>query len=173
MFDNLIEADRPIATASTPPKADPATPPAAYHPSPGATGSIDGKPFSPKIAQIAAPMQKDGRLQLVLHEGTDCLADPKAGIASMLLTVTWKDGYKVDLGSLKRAKAKDLGEAAFVRVGSDGKNVVAPAFKPTGLVTIVSAPTQKDAFGKLKIDLQSGDYILAGDLDVKVCVAPK
>ena len=33
--------------------------------------------------------------------------------------------------------------------------------------------TQKDAVGKMKIDLQSGDYMVAGDLDVKLCVAAK
>jgi hypothetical protein len=47
------------------------------------------------------------------------------------------------------------------------------SFKPSGRVTIVKAPMDKDAVGKMKIDLQSGDYMLAGDLDVQVCVAPK
>jgi hypothetical protein len=91
----------------------------------------------------------------------------------MSLIVPWKDGYKTDLASLKRAKGGNLGEAAFVRVADGQKKQVSKTFKPTGLVTIVSAPMQKDAMGKMKIDLQSGDYMLAGDLDVKVCVAPK
>jgi hypothetical protein len=30
-----------------------------------------------------------------------------------------------------------------------------------------------DQFGKIKIDLQSGDYMLTGDLDVKLCTAAK
>jgi hypothetical protein len=149
--------------------------PAAGHPVPAATGSIDGKPFTPKLAQISGRMQKDGRLAVVLHEGTDCVGpgDVKPGDASMTLMVTWKDGYKVDVGSLQRAKGGSLGEAAFVRIGDGKKRNVSTTFKPTGLVTIVAAPTQKDAIGKMKIDLQSGDYMLAGDLDVKVCVAPK
>jgi hypothetical protein len=149
--------------------------PGASHPVPAATGSIDGKPFNPKLAQITGRMQKDGRLAVVLHEGSDCVAagDAKPGDASMTLMVTWKDGYKVDLGSLQRAKGGSLGEAGFVRLGDGKKRSVSTTFKPTGLVTIVAAPTQKDAVGKMKIDLQSGDYMLAGDLDVKVCVAPK
>jgi hypothetical protein len=142
---------------------------------PGSTGSIDGKPFSPKLAQITSPMQKDGRVTLVIHEGSDCIApgDAKPGDASMMLVVSWQDGYKTDLSALRRAKKGNLGEAAFVRIGDDGKKQVSTTFKPTGLVTVVSAPTQKDAFGKMKIDLQSGDYMVTGDLDVKLCVAAK
>jgi hypothetical protein len=136
------------------------------HPVPGATGDIDGKPFSPKLAQLAGPVQKDGRVLIVIHEGTDCVADVKSADASMMLMVPWKDGYKTDLSALRRAKGGNMGEAAFLR-----KKQVSSTFKPSGLVTVVSAPTQKDAIGKMKIDLQSGGYILAGDLDVLVCGA--
>jgi hypothetical protein len=145
--------------------------PAVFHPTPGATGSIDGKAFVPKLAQVVGPMQGDGRVLVTLHEGSDCIAQGNAqpGDASMTLMVTWQDGYKVDLGSLLRAK----GEAGFARVGNDKKSHKSATFKPTGRLTVVSAPTQQNAFGKLKIDLSSGDYILAGDLDVKVCGALK
>jgi hypothetical protein len=137
------------------------------HPVPGATGDIDGKPFSPKLAQLVGPVQKDGRALILIHEGSDCLADAKSAEASMMLMVPWKDGYKTDLSALRRAKGGNLGEAAFLR-----KKQVSSTFKPSGLVTVVSAPTQKDAVGKMKIDLQSGGYILAGDLDVLVCASP-
>ncbi len=60
-----------------------------------------------------------------------------------------------------------------MRVGDDGKQQISTTFKPTGRITVVSAPTEKDAIGKVKIDLQSGDYMVAGDLDVKVCVVRK
>jgi hypothetical protein len=158
------------AAASAAPAA-----PAVIHPVPGATGSLEGKPFSPKLAQVVGPLQKDGRLVVMIHEGSDCIApsDAKPGDGSMTLMVPWQDGYKVDLGSLKRAKNRDMGEAAFVRVGSDGKSHVSKTFQPTGRLTVVSAPTQQNAFGKMKLDLSSGDYILAGDLDVKVCGALK
>ncbi|HEY3821687.1 MAG TPA: hypothetical protein VGL81_31185 [Polyangiaceae bacterium] len=156
----------PSSAGTTAPAAAAATP-AVVHPVPGATGDIDGKPFSPKVAQLAGPVQKDGRVLIVIHEGSDCLADAKSADASMLLTVPWKDGYKTDLSALRRAKGANLGEAAFLR-----KKQVSPTFKPSGLVTVVSAPTKKDAVGKMKIDLQSGGYILAGDLDVLVCGSP-
>jgi len=145
--------------------------PAAAHPAPGATGSIDGKPFMPKLAQVVGPLKSDGRLVVALHEGSDCLTAgaAKPGDATMTLMVTWQDGYKVDLGSLQRGK----GEASFVRMGNDKKSHPSATFKPTGRLTVVSAPTDQNAFGKLKIDLSSGDYILAGDLDVKVCGALK
>ena len=161
------------ASSSSAPAA--AAAPAVIHPVPGTTGSIDGKPFSPKLAQVAGPLQKDGRLLIVLHEGNDCQtsADAKPGAASMMLMVTWQDGYKIDMGSLKRAKKKDMGDAAFIRVGDGNTNQVSTTFKPTGLLTIVSAPMQQNAMGKLKIDMVSGDYILTGDLDVKVCFPPK
>jgi hypothetical protein len=164
------------STTGSSPSSDAApAPAAAIHPVPGATGAIDGKPFSPKLAQITSPMQKDGRVTLVLHEGSDCVAaaDAKPGDASMTLVVPWQDGYKTDLSALRRAKKGNMGEAAFVRIGDDGKKQVSTTFKPSGMVTVVSAPTQKDAIGKMKIDLQSGDYMVAGDLDVKLCVAAK
>jgi hypothetical protein len=169
------EASTPTAKPSAPAAADPPATPAANHPVPAATGSIDGKPFSPKLAQISGPKQKDGRVSLMLHEGTDCVGpgDAKPGDASMVLVVPWKDGYKTDVSALARAKKGSLGEAAFVRIGDDGKKQVSTTFKPTGRITVVSAPTEKDATGKVKIDLQSGDYMVAGDLDVKVCAAPK
>ena len=40
-------------------------------------------------------------------------------------------------------------------------------------MTVVSAPMEKGGKGKLKIDLQSGDYMLAGTVDIEVCVPPK
>ncbi|HEY8090692.1 MAG TPA: hypothetical protein VIF09_22680 [Polyangiaceae bacterium] len=159
-------------TATAPAATADATPAAAAptHPVPGATGAIDGKPFTPKLAQITGPVGKDGRVLIVIHEGSDCTA---AADASISLLVPYKDGYKTDLSSLKRAKGAAANEAAFVRLADGKKRQVSSTFKPTGLVTIVSAPTQRDAIGKMKIDLQSGDYMLAGDLDVKVCAASK
>jgi hypothetical protein len=155
------------ASSSVPASITAAVTGTAVHPVPGATGDIDGKPFSPKLAQLAGPVQKDGRVLIVIHEGSDCLADAKSSDASMMLMVPWKDGYKTDLSALRRAKGGNLGEAAFLR-----KKQVSSTFKPSGLVTVVSAPTGKDAVGKMKIDLQSGGYILAGDLDVLVCGSP-
>jgi hypothetical protein len=111
-------------------------------------------------------VQKDGRVLILIHEGSDCLADIKSADASMMLMVPWKDGYKTDLSALRRAKGGNMGEAAFLR-----KRQISSTFKPSGLVTVVSAPTQKDAVGKMKIDLQSGGYILAGDLDVMICAS--
>jgi hypothetical protein len=159
----------PASTASSVPASITAavTGTGPVHPVPGTTGDIDGKPFSPKLAQLAGPVQKDGRVLVVIHEGTDCLADAKSADASMMLMVPWKDGYKTDLSALKRAKGGNLGEAAFLR-----KKQVSSTFKPSGLVTVVSAATSKDGIGKMKIDLQSGGYILTGDLDVLVCGSP-
>jgi hypothetical protein len=157
------------ASAAAPSPADAAAAAAAVHPVPGTTGDIDGKPFSPKLAQLAGPVQKDGRVFVLIHEGNDCVApeEAKASEGSMMLLVPWKDGYKTDLSALRRARGGNLGEAAFIR-----KKQVSTTFKPSGLVTVVSAATQKGTVGKMKIDLQSGGYILTGDLDVKVCGAP-
>ena len=78
-------------------------------------------------------------MRIVLHDFTDCTSGAapmrKPGDASMMLMVPWKDGYKVDLAALKRAKKTDHGEAAFVRVGADNKSAVSPTFKPTGRLT--------------------------------------
>ncbi len=113
-------------------------------------------------------MQKDGRLLVTLIEGTDCAASPKAGEGSLSILLEWKDGYKTDVGSLKRATKPGGGEVGFSRGGA-----VSKSFKPTGRVTVVSAPTDANATGKLKLDVQSGDFMLAGDLDVLLCVAAK
>lgn len=170
------EAPAPKATAapsapSAAPAASaaaPAAPPAAsFHAPPTATGSIDGKPFSPKVARSTSAMQKDGRLLLTLTEGADC-ASAKAGDGALTILVEWKDGYKTDLGSLKRATKAGGGEVGFSR-----SNGLSKSFKPTGRVTVVSAPTDANATGKLKLDVQSGDFMLAGDIDVLLCVAAK
>lgn len=174
--DSSGAATGPLASlSSSPPSGNGSATPAVVHPAPGATGSIDGKPFAPKLAQIDGPLQKDGRVVVTLHEGSDCIApaDAKPGDGAMTLVVTWQNGYVVDLGSLRRAKGGDRGEAAFVRVGKDKKGHISSTFRPTGRLTVVSAPTDTSAFGKLKVDLSSGDYIVAGDLDVKICAALK
>jgi len=158
------------ATAHVAPAASSDAPapaaPAAFHPAPGATGTIDGKPFEPKIARVSGPVQKDGRVLVTLVEHSDC-TPPAAGEGSLTLLVTWKDGYKTDLGSLKRSKKKGSGEIGFSRTATSA------TFKPTGTVTVVTAPADPSATGKMKIDMVSGDYMLTGDLDVKVCFPPK
>lgn len=163
-------AASPVASSAAPAAADAPAAPAAFHPTPSSTGAIDGKPFSPKVAQVIGPMKKDGRILLSLTEATDCPApgDAKGDHPVLTLLVPWSDGYKVDLASLKAGK-KGPGEIAFSR----GKKDVSTTFKPSGSVTVVSAPMEKGATGKLKIDLQSGDFMLAGALDVEVCVSPK
>src|SRR5260370_28746434 len=59
--DSNPPASHDTAAASSGPSGPPAGPPAAFHPMPAATGSIDGKPFAPKLARISAPLHKDGR----------------------------------------------------------------------------------------------------------------
>ena len=113
-------------------------------------------------------MQKDGRLLVSITEGTDCSGSLKPGEGNLSLLLEWKDGYKTDVGSLQRATKAGGGEVGFSRGGS-----VSKSFKPTGRVTVVSAPTDANATGKLKLDVQSGELMLAGDLDVLLCVAAK
>ena len=158
--------DKPAPAADKPAAATAPAATSAVHPVPGTTGDIDGKAFAPKLAQLVGAVQKDGRAVVLIHGGSDCVApeDAKSGDGSILLTVPWKDGYKTDLSALRRAKGAALNEAAFVRAKK-----VSSTFKPSGLVTVVSAPTEKGKVGKLKIDLTSGGYILTGDLDVMVC----
>src|ERR1019366_1044734 len=60
------------STDDTASSAASSAPAAAFPPAPSATGTIDGKPFSPKVAQVIGPMKKDGRITLSLTEATDC-----------------------------------------------------------------------------------------------------
>jgi hypothetical protein len=160
-------ASAPAASAA--PAADSSAPAAAFHPAPSVTGTIDGKAFTPKVAQVLSPMKKDGRIQLTLTEASDCPSGgDKGDHATLTMLVPWSDGYKVDLASLKLGGKKGPGEIAL----SHGKSVSA-TFKPSGTVTVVSAPMDKTSTGKLKVDLQSGDYMLAGTLDIEMCAAPK
>jgi hypothetical protein len=165
-------APAPAPAASAAPASDSASsaPAAAFHPAPSVTGAIDGTAFAPKVAQILAPMKKDGRIAVTLTEATECPVpgDAKGEHAKLTMVVPWQDGYKVDLSALKLSGKKGAGEIGFT-----GKKGGSSTFKPSGTVTVVSAPMDKGAKGKLKIDLQSGDYMLAGDLDIEVCVAPK
>jgi hypothetical protein len=159
------------AASSAPAAAADSAPAAPFHPAPSVTGTIDGKPFSPKVAQVVGPMKKDGRIPIILTEATDCPAagDAKSDHAALTLVVPWSDGYKVDLAALKISGKKGPGDIGFSRSKKD----VSATFKPSGTVTVVSAPMDKGATGKLKIDLQSGDYMLAGTVDVEMCVSPK
>ncbi len=164
-------AAAPPAAAPAPseaPAAD-AAPAPAFHPAPSATGAIDGKPFAPKVAQILGAMKKDGRIPITLTEASECpAAGEKGDHASLTMLVPWQDGYKVDLSALKISGKKGPGEIGFSR-----SKVASATFKPSGTVTVVTAPMEKGGKGKLKIDLQSGDYMLAGNLDIEVCVSPK
>ena len=169
--DAPAPAAAPAASAAPAAAPSDSAPAAAFHPAPSVTGAIDGKTFAPKVAQILAPMKKDGRIQVTLTEATDCpgAGDAKADHAKLTMTVPWQDGYKVDLSALKVSGKKGPGEIGF----SPGAKGTSATFKPSGTVTVVTAPMEKGGKGKLKIDLQSGDYMLAGDLDIEVCVSPK
>jgi hypothetical protein len=178
-------SDMPPTSDSVSPPAPAAAAPAASseaapaesaptHPVPNVTGSIDGKPFTPKMARINQPMQKDGRILLTLDERADCGGgDLKQGETLLTLMVPWEDGYKQDLGSLKRAGKKGPAEISLIRVGGGGKRDVSTTFKPSGRVTIAKAPTELGSLGRMNVDLQSGDYMLSGDLDIQVCVDAK
>jgi hypothetical protein len=168
--------DAPAASATP---AEPAASPAPSTPAPAASAAaddsappaaIDGKPFSPKVAQVLGAMKKDGRILLTLTEASECpAAGEKGDHTALTMLVPWSDGYKVDLSSLKLGNKKGAAEIAFSRSKKD----VSTTFKPSGTVTVVSAPTEKGKTGKLKIDLQSGDFMLAGTVDIEMCTAAK
>ena len=165
-------APAPAPAASAAPAADSTSdaPAAAFHPAPSATGAIDGKAFAPKVAQILSPMKKDGRILVTLTEASECpAAGEKGDHATLAMLLPWSDGYKVDLSALKVSGKKGPGEITF----NPGKKGASASFKPSGSATVVTAPMEKGGKGKLKIDLQSGDYMLAGTVDIEVCVAPK
>ncbi len=165
------KADAPAASAA--PAAAAAAPATAPHAAPAVTGSIDGKPFQPTLGRVTAKMQKDGRVVVTLLEHGDCKSAAKAGDAMLTMTVPWNAGEKADLSALKRSAKGGPAEIGFARIGAGNKKDVSSTFKPSGTVTILAAPTAASSTGKMKIDLQSGDYMLAGDLDIEVCVAPK
>jgi hypothetical protein len=162
-------AAAPAASSAAAPAADSAAA-GSYHPAPSITGTIDGNAFSPKVAQILGPMKKDGRILVTLTEAADCPgAGDKGDHAKLTMLVPWSDGYKVDLSALKVSGKKGPGDITFI----PGKKGGGATFKPSGTVTVVSAPMDKGGKGKLKIDLQSGDYMLAGDLEIQMCAGAK
>jgi cytochrome c biogenesis protein CcmG/thiol:disulfide interchange protein DsbE len=168
-------ADTPTATdspAKSAAQAVPAPPPAATA---TATGLIDGRPFAPKLARVAGRMQKDGRILLSLSERSECTpsSGAKPGDATLTIMVPWKDGSKTDLASLKQSTRKSPGAIRFTRLNAARKSEASKTFKPSGTVTIASAPTDLNGIGKMTIDLTSGDYRLTGDLDIQVCVPPR
>ena len=136
------------------------------HPQPTATGQIDSKGFSPVMAHVSGKPHADGRIMVTLDETVDCTATSDSSI-SML--ITYKDGYKSDLGSLKRGGKKSAGEIAFQHPGASGKKEFSTTFKPTGTVTIVKTAADANTPGRIKLDLTSGGYMLNGDADIQLC----
>jgi hypothetical protein len=163
------------STSSAASAASSAAAPTVFHPKPSTNGEIDGKSFAPRMAMVLAPMQKDGRIVIVLAEADDCVkpGDAQPGDGSISLLLPWKDGWKQDLASMVAPKGKSNGDISFSRLNDGKKSQLSTTFTPIGTVTIVKAPMDQNSFGKMKIDLTSGGYMLAGDIDVKVCVSPK
>ena len=153
--------------------ADSAPAAAFAHPAPSATGAIDGTAFAPKVAQYPRPDEEGRpRSEITLTEASECPApgDAKADHARLTVVVPWQDGYKVDLSALKVSGKKGAG-GDRLQPRQEGR--IGGLQARSGTVTVVTAPMDKGGKGKLRIDLQSGDYVLAGDLDIEVCVAPK
>src|SRR5579859_2104092 len=118
-------AAAPAASAAPASEAPSSGAPASFHAAPSVTGMIDGNSFTPKVAQILAPMKKDGRITITLTEATECpgSGDAKADHAKLTMVVPWEDGYKVDLSALKLAGKKGPAEISF----SPGKKGAATA----------------------------------------------
>lgn len=166
----------PDSPSSAKPAASSAAAPAARsHPTPSTSGAIDGKPFAPKLAVVAGPIQKDGRALVALQEKDECVtsADAKPGDQTLTMMVAYGDGMKTDLAALKLPKGKSWGDFTLVRVLAGSKNEISTTVKPIGTVTIVKAPMKQGDVGTMKIDLTSGGYMLNGDIDLKACSSPK
>jgi hypothetical protein len=107
-----------------------------------------------------------GRVNLRLFRGTGCETDAKDGDVDLLFAIPWAAGARTDLGTLS---SKGVNPEAQATRHSDSEHGKGLRFRPQGTITIVSAPSEKGAIGKITIDLRSEDYALTGDMPVIVC----
>jgi hypothetical protein len=143
-----------------------ATKPRPAGPSAWASGDLAGSAFTPTLVQMRGPAPGYvGRVSLRLFRGTGCDMDAKEGDVDLLFAVPWGPGARTDLGTLSSKGVNPEAQATRHFDSEHGKGL---RFRPQGALTIVSAPSQKGAIGKITIDLRSGDYVLTGDMPVIV-----
>ena len=168
-------AEAPTApAASAPAEAAPEAAPAPASPSPTVTGTIDGKPFAPKTARIIHPMQKDGRVAVILDEHSDCNGgDAKPGEGVLTMTITLEDGYK-RVDSARSSEAERRAEATFCSFGwGRGQERLRGGIQAHWSRDGRARSDGAERGRQVEPRSTSGDYMLSGDVDLQACVAPK
>jgi hypothetical protein len=155
----------PSAAPTAAPEAKPA--PAPSNP-PTVTGTLGGKPFTPKAAITMGPLFK-GRVLLAIADyeaACDKTFEPAEGMRTLALQIEWKPGSVGFAADPK--KPKEAMDPWHTVVGAD-KKLKQTKFPATGTVELSAAPQKVGDVARLKLDIKSGKDTVKGEIDVAVC----
>lgn len=126
-------------------------------------GKISGGDFAPKVALIHTPTFGDRAMVEVYDQEATCenLPDAADGHRSVEIKVPWAKGNH-----------SIAGDKASVRFGLQRKGNQLWGAAKSGAVTVLEAPKQQGAIGRIRINASAPKEKLSGEIDVHVCVAP-
>ncbi|AKT41907.1 hypothetical protein [Chondromyces crocatus] len=135
---------------------------------PTVTGTIGGKPFSPKAALNLGGSDK-GRVLIGLTDyATSCddLVTPVAGNQMLTLQIEWKAG-QVAFGA-DPGNPAIMNPTHILTTSDPGrpKRTVLPA---QGSVQLVSAPEKSGSRTRIKLDLATDKDSVKGEIDLQLC----
>lgn len=127
-------------------------------------GKVSGGDFHPAVALIHTPTFGDSVMVEIFDREATCDDVPAAadGHRVVEVKVPWKAG--------PHAVAP---EKAQVRFGLQMKGKALWGDAKSGTVTVLEAPREQGAIGRLRLDVQAPKEKVSGEIDVHVCVAPR
>lgn len=165
-----LAAPQPKAESEAPAAAEGAPPADAPRPeakSLGPTtlkGKVSGGDFRPAVALIHTPTFGDSVMVEIFDQDATCesVPSPTDGHRVVEVKVPWKAGpHPVGASS------------AQVRFGLQMKGKALWGDAKSGTVTVLEAPREQGAIGRLRLDAQAPKEKVSGEIDVHVCVAPR
>jgi hypothetical protein len=153
--------DMGLAAGELPP---PPPPPAEAFQSIPAT--LDGSPFEIKGAGTTTPVNADGNVTIALaNYNIDCATRPAAvGDRVVTFTIPWQKGTKVDVATLK-------GKSTAASQFDEKKKKLDPvkAWKPSGSIEVLAAPTKGKTSGRVRVDVSNKQDGIKAEIPIRFC----
>jgi hypothetical protein len=154
-------ADMGLAANEQP--APPPPPPEAFQSIPA---TLDGSTFDIRGAGTTGPITADGNVTIALANYIiDCKEHPAAaGDRIVTFTVPWQKNTKVDVATLK-------GKATIASQFDEKKKKLDPvrAWKPSGSIEVVSAPTKGKSSGRVRFEVFNKQDTIKAEIPVRFC----
>jgi hypothetical protein len=133
------------------------------------TGTINGASFTAKSAITHVGgfgSNSDGTQNIDIYETDVTCADfaPQAD-REILLSVPWKDNTDRDFKLAFGSPDSQTGTFVIQKNGTPD-NIISTQ----GRVEIITAPTDKDAMGKMRLRMSAEGNTVEGEVDIHVCV---